>query len=543
MNGLERLWVFSMRHTLSPYFDRFRGWLRLRDGLHTAQRMLLPTSIATLAILFVLRVFPIEQRNVVWIPAVLWLAGCILYSILQPMPDQKIAWQIDYELGLKQRLSTSLTLIIDKDKPQYSSFDPALVNKVHQDALGHAKGIQVRSDLPIRIKPRPLQLAGLFMIACLILMVLPNPMDSVLAQRKEAAQETQRQAEQIEKTRDEILKNDQLSPEDREELLRKLTELAEQLRSNRGDREQALADLSRLEEMLKERLDPSNLQRQTALNAIAAQLQSLSENPGRQDGDLEAAAQALQQLAQQAETLSPKEREALANQLSQMAANAAQSGDSSLAQSMAQMAQAIQAGDQQAAQSAAQQAGQALRQAQSDIANQNATSQALSQIQDSRRAIAGQTAQGSSGQNGQASQANQSQGQGQGQGQGQPGGGGGATSNTLPSASRTGKAGAPQGQGQNTGITDQTGQVYIPFEKLPGKGSENLFISGQDSGQGETEVNEKPNPLGGASNPALVPYTAVYQEYLETANLTMEQSYIPPELKDYIRQYFSSLEP
>jgi hypothetical protein len=82
----------------------------------------------------------------------------------------------------------------------------------------------------------------------------------------------------------------------------------------------------------------------------------------------------------------------------------------------------------------------------------------------------------------------------------------------------------------------------VPWERRQAGGAE-LSISGQDTGQGETQVREQENPLPGAAGEALVPYHQVYQDYLDTANQAMERSYIPPGLKDYVREYFSQLEP
>jgi hypothetical protein len=56
-------------------------------------------------------------------------------------------------------------------------------------------------------------------------------------------------------------------------------------------------------------------------------------------------------------------------------------------------------------------------------------------------------------------------------------------------------------------------------------------------------VREQQDPLPGAAGQALLPYSQVYQEYLDAANQAMERSYVPPGLKDYVRDYFSQLEP
>ena len=78
----------------------------------------------------------------------------------------------------------------------------------------------------------------------------------------------------------------------------------------------------------------------------------------------------------------------------------------------------------------------------------------------------------------------------------------------------------------------------MPREKLPTNG-EPLFIPGQDTGQGSEQTSQSPSPLPGASNPRLVPYSSVYQSYLDTAGQALDQSAIPADLKDFVRRYFS----
>jgi hypothetical protein len=82
----------------------------------------------------------------------------------------------------------------------------------------------------------------------------------------------------------------------------------------------------------------------------------------------------------------------------------------------------------------------------------------------------------------------------------------------------------------------------VPWERRPGSGEE-LTLPGQESGQGETDVRERENPLPGTPGNALVPYYQVYYEYLDAANQAMEQAYVPEGLREYVRQYFSQLEP
>ncbi len=175
-----------------------------------------------------------------------------------------------------------------------------------------------------------------------------------------------------------------------------------------------------------------------------------------------------------------------------------------------------------------------MQQAQSDLASQQALNQALSQLQASRQSISGAGQQMAQAQQGQGQMPGQEQNPGQGAGQGQAsGGGGGTNANQLPPSTRSGTAGDPQGQGINTGTSNLDSQVYVPREKPGGSSNEELYVPGQDTDQGETQSSEKPDPLGGLNNPALVPYNEVFQQYHDAASQAIDQSAIPPGLKDY----------
>ena len=98
-------------------------------------------------------------------------------------------------------------------------------------------------------------------------------------------------------------------------------------------------------------------------------------------------------------------------------------------------------------------------------------------------------------------------------------------------------------QGKTVVSANAGNQVYVPRNKVNGSNGDPLFIPGQDTNQGETQTKEQRDPLGGVNNPALVPYDEVYQSYRDAANQAVDQSYVPAGLKDYIREYFSQLEP
>ena len=112
-------------------------------------------------------------------------------------------------------------------------------------------------------------LAGALIVVSLLLVLLPNPMDVVVAERAEVARAAQEQAERIEELREEISAIE-LPKEEREELLRQLAELAQRLRENPGDRESVLVDLSKLEETLERQMDPQADAKQAACSPFAA---------------------------------------------------------------------------------------------------------------------------------------------------------------------------------------------------------------------------------------------------------------------------------
>jgi hypothetical protein len=533
---------------LRSHLARFRRRLRLRDGWLRLQRTSWLAGLGVLLLQLGGRLWPIQQLELIsLLPLLAWFAAGVGSSWLRPRPARRVAQRVDLELGLKERLSTAVALGTAAPGPV---FPAELVALQRADALAAARSIEPRRAFPLLWLRRPMLAAAGLLLAALSLAYLPNPMDAVLAERQAVARAAEQQAERLEALRQEVEQSTELSPQARAELLRQLEELARALRENSGDRSQALADLSRLEDSLRRQLDPNAAARQAALQALAAQLQALAGQQPGDKADLAGAQRALQQLADQLGQLSPSQQQSQAQALAQQAARAAQGGEPALAQALAALAQAVQAGDTQQASQAAQAAGEALAQAGSQLAAQGALQQALSQLQSSRQALAqaGQTPgqgqnQGQNQNQGQGQGQSQGQGQGQSQGQGQPGGGGGSKANTLPPAQGSGQySGQPQGQGQAPGQTPLESQVYVPWERLTG-GNGVLSIPGQESGQGETESRQTTSPLPGAPSQALVPYQVAYYIYADAANRAIQQSYIPPGLKDYVRDYFSQLEP
>jgi len=90
--------------------------------------------------------------------------------------------------------------------------------------------------------------------------------------------------------------------------------------------------------------------------------------------------------------------------------------------------------------------------------------------------------------------------------------------------------------------TGELEQLYAPWGRPGGEG-EQEFIPGREGPGGETTMRTARQPLPGTGTTALVPYSEVYAAYQEAAGQAMEREYVPASLKDYVREYFSRLEP
>lgn len=519
--------------------------LRTRDALLLATRTVWLAVLGGALVQIVGRLVPLERRYL-WsvAPLMVWTAAVLGYAFLRRQPLDLVARRVDAEVRLKERLATALELderriggpgAPDQPPAGLPRYQPALVALQQRDALAAARTVDPHRHLPLRIARRPLLLAAALLLAAGLLAFLPNPMDETLARRAAVREELERQAEDVEALQEEIAGQEDLSPEDREELLKQLEELVKELRANRGDPGEALADLSKVEEALRQRLDPDAGARAAALEQMASNLALLSDDERPQDAA--EMAERLQELAAQLGEMEEGEREALARASERMASQVAPT-DASLAQALASLASAARQGDDAAAAQAAEAAARALSQAANDLATQEAVNRALSQLQRSSRHVA------QSGQQGQASAPGQGIGQGPGSGQGQGqgrGGQGGTSARTLPPGQWAGRIREPDRPNRPEAVRELD-QVYAPWLRPGGEGEE-AFIPGREGAGGEMIVRTERDPLPGMESETLVPYSDVYATYRAAAAQAMERETIPTGLKDYVREYFSRLEP
>ncbi|MDW8098703.1 MAG: hypothetical protein RML36_04350 [Anaerolineae bacterium] len=509
--------------------------LRLRDGVELTTRFAWISLVSTCATLLISRMLPWPHYAWwAWASPLAWLAGVFAWTLARPQALMDVARRADVELALKERLSTAVELAQDD-----SHFDPDLVVRQRADALSVASRIRPSRDLPIRWPRRALAGAAIALAGALVLTALPNPMDAILAERALVAQTAREEAEKLERLTETLEESKALDEAEQQALLQELRDLIVRLRANRGDRAEALTELAEFREHLRERLDPQSAARRSALESLTAQLVKLARAEGLASGS-EKTAQLLDELLQGLSQMGPEEREQLAQRLEQ-AATRLNTTDATLAQALRQVAAAVRRGDERGVRASASEAMTELARAQRDLDRQAILAQMLSQMQSSEQRLA-QAGRGQQpeGRGAGGDQPRQSPGRSQGSGS-QAGSGGGATADRLPPASRAGHAEDPT-QPNRSYEVDST--VYAPKADLSvSAGEVSDFIPGQENHGGEVQTRESSSLQPGMISASLVPYQQVYRQYAAEAAQAMEREYIPLGLREYVREYFTRLEP
>jgi hypothetical protein len=449
------------------------------------------------------------------------LAGTLLGTIgawVRPRSRQVQARVLDLRLGLAERLTTALEIGTGQLPAPATMAQAQLA-----DTVATAAQVIIRERLPIRIPRRALAIGATLMAAVTLSLALPNPHDDVLLQQQMVQAAIEEQIEALEAIEEEIEQAEGLTEEEREALLQALQEAIAELENGEATLEEAVTALSDAEQTLADLQDPGAAEIAAGLEEAAEAVsdseltQAIAEALAQ--GDYEAAAQALAAFAgDEGEALTRTEELELAEQLVQ-AAEAIADSNPALAEQLAEAAEAIQEGGFEAAREAIARAAGEMAAAGDQVERQEMVEDTLSAIQEGREAIAeagGQPGAGPVGQPG-----DQGQGEGSAGGQ-QPGSG----QQTQPGHSEDSGSGAPYSE------------VYVPERiKEEGSGVE-LGREGEEGQPGED--SPLPAPEGGAAS---IPYEEVYAEYATAAQAALESSYIPLGMKQYIRDYFTSLEP
>ena len=89
------------------------------------------------------------------------------------------------------------------------------------------------------------------------------------------------------------------------------------------------------------------------------------------------------------------------------------------------------------------------------------------------------------------------------------------------------------------GVVGDDSTIFAPFDRL-GRPGDPSYVAG-NGGDGQTQQGNQQGQ--GSNNGSYVPYDQVYGDFFDYAQTTLDRSYVPISVKDYVRDYFSSLDP
>jgi hypothetical protein len=352
---------------------------------------------------------------------------------------------------------------------------------------------------------------GIVVTALVLLLFLPNPMNAVLQQQAAFQNRLARQLAAINQVRTTINNQTAISAQERAMIEKILREALAQLQkaNNEGQAQQTLAQAQAKLDQLR---DPQAASKAQALANASSSLQNSSNTnvsaagKALAKGDKQALDSSLQKLASQLNSMSSAQRAQLAKQIEQ-SANQAQDNPQ-LSSALHQLAKAVADGNSSEVSDAVKALETAAAQEGANQANTSGIDKASQALQNAADKLATATDSGS-GQN-----SSQTQAPGQGQNPGQT-----------------------QSPSQGQGISGQSGQSNTGTR--PGK-NEQVYVPGQ-VGSGTSNISvDGNNGTVQSGNP--VPYSQVIAQYTQMAHDAIDNSNIPPDLKDLIRGYFNSLE-
>ena len=508
-----------------------------------------------------------------WTPALMIVVGLLAsacIAITRPRSLARTALLTDSRLELRERLTTAWEL-------QQRQVDSPLAAAQLADAAAHLRAVRPFRAFPVRLPRRESSAVVGLLLVVLALWLLPNPHRLDLQRQQAERRLISQQAQAVGQLAQQIQTAAGKQPTaEQATTVQALKQLESQLQSSKTTTADALAALTAAEDRLRAQDSAAATAAKGGLDKAAAALaagqgggsatQALGQAIGQ--GQYNQAAAQLQQLAKNAQNMTQQQRDALQSTLHAAGAAAAKS-DPALGQALQQAANSLgsatQPANPPAQQQAFSQAASALQQAGQTVSSDNQTQQALSQVQASQATL-GSAQQAAAGQNAAGQPANQGNQAQQISSLGNPASGqvagtpsGAATSGSQASgtpgqgsstaAQSNGAAQSGQGQGTSgqagSGGQGQAGghgsgggpgsQVYAP-QNVPGH-QEQLPNSAKGPGQ-QVAANGTGSPQ---NNQALVPYNQVIGSYQQQAAQAMDQSHVPLDKKNLVRDYFSAL--
>lgn len=537
--------------------NRIRHWsrrARLQSSVGLAFFGLACGLGIALVIALAARVFPLMDAPALTALsvalAIIGLVAAFAYPWLRHLRTTPTEWAriFDQRFSLYERTSTALEI----NEGNITVANDVIRRIQRQDTDRAIEAVNVRERLPLAISRRDALVALIFLVALLIALTLPNPQQQILAERARLRETIAQQIEQLDLAR-QAIEQSSLSAEQKQLALQALDEAKRALSDPNITPEEAMAAINEAQAQLDALNDLAAQQRMEDLRRAGEslppdQLTNALANALAND-DFDRAAEQMRNLTSSNSTGQPlgeEDLQRLADQIDQLARNV-QNSDPEMARQLRQAAQDMRAGDAQSAQQRLDQAAQALEQAgqsrmtAQELSNAQARAEAARQAiqQAARPQSSGSRAQTGLGQSG--AQDGQSGANQPGQ-PGQPGqtsmAGPNAGANPGNPTSGPGFGQEPLGESRKSDDFGTDNSVYAP--RRIGNDGKPVVLPDPNS-------QTAPDPSGRASTApggnATVPYEEVYGDYSKAADDALQSGQVPAELRDYVRDYFSSLDP
>lgn len=479
--------------------------------------------------------------------AIVGLVAAFAYPWLRHLRTTPTEWAriFDQRFGLYERASTALEI----NAGNITVANDVIRRIQRQDADRAIEAVNVRERLPLAISRRDALVALIFLVALLIALTLPNPQQQVLAERTRLRETIAQQIEQLDLAR-QAIEQSSLSAEQKQLALEALDEAKRALSDPNITPEEAMAAINEAQAQLDALNDLAAQQRMEDLRRAGEslppdQLTNALANALAND-DFDRAAEQMRNLTGSDSTGQPlgeEDLQRLADQIDQLARNV-QNSDPEMARQLRQTAQDMRAGDVRSAQQQLDQAAQSLEQAGQSRTTAQELSDAQARAEAARQAIQQAARPQSSGLQAQTGlgQSDAQDGQSGANQPGQPGQtpmeGPNAGANPGNPTSGLGFGQEPLGESRKSDDFGTDNSVYAPRR---------IGTDGKPVVLPDPNSQTAPDPSGRASTApggnTTVPYEEVYGDYSRAADEALQSGQVPAELRDYVRDYFSSLDP
>ena len=488
------------------FIENLRPWRRrlwIQQILRWTENGIIISMICVCFTLLISRIIPWSTSTYWAIGSTIGILLCAIGAALWYRPSfSRSAHYIDSQLALHDRISTALEL-------RHNSTPISVMQR--RDAIRqlrkHAPAVTI-SLWPGRGK---LLAFGVATIVLAMLVLIPNPMNTLLQQQAALQARLNRQIAAINQTRSVIDNQTSISPQERSLIDKILRDALARLQQS-SSQEQAQQSLAQAQAQLNQLRDPQASQKAQARANASSSLQNSSNanvsNTGKAlaSGDSKALNSALQNFAAQIAHMTPAQRAQLAQQI-ERAANQGQNNPQ-LSSALHQLAKAVADGNPSEVSDATKTLESAASQDSANNASNDSLNQASQSLQNAANALAS-TTDNSNSQN-----ASQTQTPGQGQNPGQT---------QAPGQGQS--IGGQNGQNNTNSNAGKNEQVFVPGQV--NSGTSNISVDGS------TSTVQSGNP---------VPYSQVIAQYSQMAHDAIQDSNIPPDLKNLVQDYFNSLE-